>query len=127
MKPEEFTLYCDGRGSHGRLELYSVWLRDGRLISDRGHRKTAVLLVTSGPHSPSEMKRSRDRGGLWPVDVPESKDERDGYSKWRLHCRVCHPEGALACRRLGEEKFRALVETEAAKGRPGIDISLLPR
>ncbi len=122
MKPEEFPVYCEGRGTHGRLELFRVWVQDGALVSEGGHRRTSPSMLTQESHKPSEVKANRDRAGLWAIGYPAAKEDFEGRSRWRLTCKVC-----LLDKPMADDNFRQMVETLWAAGRRGVDASSLPR
>lgn len=122
MKPEEFTVYCEGRGTHGRLELFRVWVQDGALVSTGGHRRTSPSMLFQESHEPSEVKANRDRAGLWAIAYPAAKEDYEGDSRWRLTCKVCGRDKPLT-----DDNFRRMVETLWAAGGRGVDGSSLRR
>ena len=70
----EFTIYCTGRGCHGRLDLFAVWLRDGKLYGDSGHKRAhrwqcfkenTIMTGSKTPSSAPGFGRSSNPAPNW--------------------------------------------------------------
>jgi len=115
------VVVCTDRGNHGQMELDQLRRTADGVVSLRVRQGAAPWPAGSKMTLPTEGGEQHRLGNRAAATAPDTREDYDGRTRWRFHCRVCGRDVPW-----NEESAIKVVDACLAANRRVVDVSLMP-